>query len=179
MRVLMGVIKDRHGTYYARKTVPAKPEGLRTAVACELNKGKAAQSDLKKSLGTKDAREANVRAKPVLMDFDRIIARARARLAESAAPLVKRSSLSDIEIKRMAEYLYADTLARDARYRATGREELKRQYAEAVRLHGHLDPPHVPHDEWPVYGLRRQVYEDNKEAALRYPAPSQAEGCDG
>ncbi|MGY4463937.1 hypothetical protein ACVWYI_007897 [Bradyrhizobium sp. LB13.1] len=29
MRVLMGVIKDRHNTYYALKTVPAKPKGLR------------------------------------------------------------------------------------------------------------------------------------------------------
>lgn len=166
VRVLMGVIKDRHGTYYARKTVPAKPERLRAAVALELNNGKAVQSHLKKSLGTKDVREANIRAKPVLMEFDRIIARATARLADNAAPLVKRKSLSDIEIKRMAEYLYADTMARDERYRATGREELKRQYAEAVRLHGPLDPPHIPHEEWPPYGIHLQVYAANKDMAL-------------
>jgi hypothetical protein len=69
MRVLMGVIKDRHGTYYARKTVPAKPEALRAAVALVLNNGKAVQSHLKKSLGTKDVREANIRAKPVLAEL--------------------------------------------------------------------------------------------------------------
>ena len=61
VRVLMGVIKDRHGTYYARKTVPAKPAGLRAAVALELDNGKPAQSHLKRSLGTKDVRDANVR----------------------------------------------------------------------------------------------------------------------
>lgn len=166
MRVLMGVIKDRHGTYYARKTVPAKPERLRAAVALVLNNGKAVQSHLKKSLGTKDVREANIRAKPVLAEFDRLIAKAKANLTANEAPLVKRTSLSDIEIKRMAEYLYADTMARDARYRATGREERKRLYEEAVRRHGPIEPPLIPHDEWPPYGLHGQVYEDNKEAAL-------------
>ena len=37
VRVLMGVIKDRHGTYYARKTIPSKPEGLQAAVARVLD----------------------------------------------------------------------------------------------------------------------------------------------
>src|SRR6476661_8512187 len=101
----MGVIKDRHGTYYARKTVPAKPTGLRAAVALELGTGKPAQSHLKRSLGTKDVRDANVRAKPVLAEFDRIIARAKARLAATTAPL--RTSLSDTEIKIITEYFYA------------------------------------------------------------------------
>jgi hypothetical protein len=86
VRVLMGVIKDRHGTYYARKTVPAKPAGLRAAVALELDNGKPAQSHLKRSLGTKDIREANVRAKPVLAEFDRIIAKAKSRLAANTRP---------------------------------------------------------------------------------------------
>ena len=116
VRILMGVIKDRHGTWCARKTVPEKPEGLQAAVARELNNGKAVQKHLKRSLGTKDLREANIRAKPVLAEFDRIIARAKGRLTESARPLAKRASLSDTEIKRMAEYLYADTLTRDALY---------------------------------------------------------------
>ncbi|MGY3546501.1 hypothetical protein ACVWZ4_001893 [Bradyrhizobium sp. USDA 4472] len=56
MRVLMGVIEDRHNTYYALKTVPAKPMGLRAAVALELKNGKTAQANLKRSLGTKDLR---------------------------------------------------------------------------------------------------------------------------
>ncbi|WP_407193471.1 tyrosine-type recombinase/integrase [Bradyrhizobium sp. STM 3566] len=139
---------------------------MQAAVARELNNGKAVQKHLKRSLGTKDLREANIRAKPVLAEFDRIIARATARLKESGAPLAKRTSLSETEVTRMAEYLYADTLTRDAQFRATGREQRKREYEEAVGLQGHLDPPRIPHDEWPAYGLHRQVYEDNKEAAL-------------
>ncbi|MET4312840.1 site-specific integrase [Bradyrhizobium sp. RT4b] len=166
MRVLMGVIKDRHNTYYALKTVPAKPKGLRAAVALELSNGKASQANLKRSLGTKDIREANIRAKPVLAEFDRIIGRARARLAGSATPLVKRTNLSDIEIKRMAEYLYADTMSRDACYRATGRAVRKRDYEEAVRRFGSTDPEHIPDNEWPAYGVHRQVAEENKAFAL-------------
>jgi hypothetical protein len=64
VRVLMGVIKDRHGTYYARKTVPVKPAGLRVAVARELDNGKAVQAHLKRSLGTKDRRPGSERGKP-------------------------------------------------------------------------------------------------------------------
>ena len=118
VRVLMGVIKDRHGTYYARKTVPAKPTGLRAAVALELGTDKPAQSHLKRSLGTKDVRDANVRAKPVLAEFDRIIAKAKARLVATTAPL--RTSLSDTEIKRITEYFYAYELGADEDLRTEG-----------------------------------------------------------
>jgi hypothetical protein len=69
-RALMNLIKDRHGTYGAQKKVPAP---LQAAVAQVLGNGKARQAYLKKSLGTKDLKAANVRAKPVLMEFDRII----------------------------------------------------------------------------------------------------------
>ena len=48
MRVLMGLIKDRHGTYYARKKVP---KALEAAVARVLANGKLRQPWLKKSLG--------------------------------------------------------------------------------------------------------------------------------
>ncbi|MBR0869787.1 hypothetical protein JQ633_05415 [Bradyrhizobium tropiciagri] len=130
MRVLMGVIKDRHGTYCVRKTVPEKPKGLQAAVARELDNGKSAQKHLKRSLGTKSLREANIRAKPVLVEFDRIIARAKARLAESTAPLIKRTSLNDTEIKRMAEWVYAKALAWDERIRFGGRDEQARIRAE-------------------------------------------------
>ena len=58
------------------------------------------------------------------------------------------------------------THSEEVQYRNTGREQRKREYEEAVRLHGPLDPPHVPHEEWPAYGIHRQVYKDNKEAAL-------------
>jgi hypothetical protein len=37
MRLLMGIVRDRHGTYYARKKVPPR---LQEAVARVLNNGK-------------------------------------------------------------------------------------------------------------------------------------------
>jgi hypothetical protein len=55
MRALMGLIKDRHGTYFAQQKVP---ERLRAAVARYLGNGKAKQVYQKKSLGTKDLRTA-------------------------------------------------------------------------------------------------------------------------
>jgi len=73
MRVLMGLIKNEHGVYCARKKVPAQ---LQEAVAALLGGNKHKQTWLQKSLGTKELREANVRAKPVLMEFDAILARA-------------------------------------------------------------------------------------------------------
>ena len=96
----MGLHKDRHGTYYARKRVP---QGLQEAVAGVLDNGKSRQVWLKRSLGTKALTEANVRGKPVQMEFDRIIAQAEAQLKERPV----RTSLSNIEIKRVAEYFYA------------------------------------------------------------------------
>jgi integrase len=135
----MGVIKDRHGTYYARKTVPAKPTGLRKAVALELGTPKPAQSHLKRSLGTKDVRDANVRAKPVLAEFDRIIAKAKARLSATTVPVVKRTSLNDTEIKRMAEYVYATALKEDEALRFSGRLELIGPHGENVNADAHGD----------------------------------------
>ncbi|QIG96819.1 MULTISPECIES: DUF6538 domain-containing protein [unclassified Bradyrhizobium] len=155
----MGVIKDRHGTYCA--TVPEKPKGLQAAVARELNNGKAAQKHLKRSLGTKDLREANIRAKPVLAEFDRIIAKAKARLAAAIMPTIKRTSLNDTEIKRMAEYVYAKALAWDERVRFGGRDEMERLEAEHLRLEGTpLGPWAVPYEQWPQRGVPRSVFED-------------------
>jgi hypothetical protein len=51
MRLLMGILRDRHGTYYARKKVPPH---LQEALARVLNNGKSHQVWLKRSLGTKD-----------------------------------------------------------------------------------------------------------------------------
>jgi hypothetical protein len=87
----MNVSKDRHGTYYAIKQVP---KHLRKAVARVRNNGKARQTWLKRSLRTKDVEQANRTAKPVLIEFDRILAQAEALQAEQ--PL--RSELSAREI---------------------------------------------------------------------------------
>jgi putative ABC transport system substrate-binding protein len=85
MRALMGLIKDRHGTYYAQRKVP---ERLQEAVARFLNSDKPKQVFLKKSLGTKVLREANVAATHVLADFNRTLARRREFIAGTAALLI-------------------------------------------------------------------------------------------
>ena len=96
MRALMGLIKDRNGTYYAQRRVP---ERLQEAVARVLNSGRDRQVFLKKSLGTKGLKAANVAATHVLASFDRTLADAEALLKER--PVIP--SLTDAQIKRMAE----------------------------------------------------------------------------
>jgi hypothetical protein len=83
---------------------------------------------LKVSLGTKSLKEANVRAKLVLGDFDRTLREAEALLAQSKQITPLRTTLNDAEIKRMAEYVYAKTLAWDERVRF-GRDEWRRMAA--------------------------------------------------
>jgi len=113
MRAIMGIVKNRHGTYEARKKVPKRLEG---ATATVLGVSKQRQSWLKKSLGTKDVREAKIRAKPVLMEFDRTLARAEALIVERPV----RASLTQAEIDRMAELHYAKVLADDEEQRREG-----------------------------------------------------------
>jgi integrase len=114
----MGLIKDRHGTYCAQQKVPAR---LQAAVAQVLGNGKARQVYLKKSLGTKDLKAANVRAKPVLAGFDRVIRDATAIASQAPAPPAMRSSLNAAEIQRMSEALYGKLLADDEAFRFGGR----------------------------------------------------------
>jgi len=117
VRVLMGVIRDRKtGIYHARKKVPRH---LETAVAQLVGSDHPKLSWLKKSLRTRDFRRANIAAKPVLAEFDRILARAEA-LAKTTP---RRSDLSEREIKQMADYLFASILAEDDALRAEAREE--------------------------------------------------------
>lgn len=163
MRVLMGVIRDRHGTYCAQQKVPEK---LQVAVARVLDNGKAAQKYLKRSLGTKDPREANIRAKPVLAEFDRIIAKAKARVANAHTPTIKRTSLNAAEIARMAEWVYAEVLAWDERFRFGGRDEMKRMEAELLRLEGTVEPPLIPDEQWPLRGMPVEVFQENHEELL-------------
>jgi integrase len=113
VRALMGTMKDRHGTYYARVRVP---ERLQVAVARVLDQGKERQGFLKKSLSTKDLKEANIRAKPVLAGFDRVFGEAEQLLA--ARPM--RESLNATEIKRLTEIYYASMLDTDETVRREG-----------------------------------------------------------
>jgi integrase len=137
----MGLIKDRHGTYYARKKVP---KGLEAAVPRVLANGKPRQSWLKKSLGTKSPHEANIRAKPVLMEFDRIIESARDLLKEQST----RTSLTRVEIARMAAFYYATLLGNDAAARREARQI-------AAKFQNANSPP----VSTPAYGLTDDQFE--------------------
>ena len=99
-----------HGTYCAQQKAPAR---LQAAVAQVLGNGKLRQAYLKKSLGTKDLKIANVRAKPVLAGFDRVFRDASAIASQAVAPPAKRTSLNAAEIARMSEALYGKLLADD------------------------------------------------------------------
>lgn len=97
----MGLMKSRHGTYYAQRKVP---ERLQEAVARVLNTGRDRQVFLKKSLGTK-----KLKATHVLAGFDRTLADAEALLKER--PVIP--TINNAQIKRMAESYYAAMLAND------------------------------------------------------------------
>ena len=166
MRALMGLIKDRHGTYCAQQKVPEKPKGLQAAVARLLGKGKPRQAFLKKSLGTKDLREANVRAKPVLAGFDQIMRQARALLAEGIREPLLRESLNPTEIARIAEHVYGTTLAWDERFRFGGREELRRTESEVRVLlteGQELEPLKYPYASLPPQGMSMAQLKDTRE----------------
>jgi hypothetical protein len=127
MRALMGLVKDRNGTYYAQRKVP---ERLQEAVARVLSSGRDRQVFLKKSLGTKNLKSANVAAIHVLADFNRTLADAEALLKER--PVVP--SLTDAQIKRMVESYYASVLADDEEERreGTGSEPLFQSIAKQL-----------------------------------------------
>src|SRR5215475_13739520 len=118
MRRLMGVIKDRHGTYYAQQRVP---EPLQAAVARVLGSNKPRQVFLKKSLGTKVPKEASIRSKIIQVGFDQILKRASDLIAPQDVPPTNRQSLNSAEIVRMAETFFGQLLAEDDERRFGGR----------------------------------------------------------
>ncbi len=122
------------------------------------------QKHLKRSLRTKEPREANIRAKLVLAEFDRIIGKAKALIAARSTPTIKRTNLNDTEIARVAEHVYASELMFDERVRFGGRDEMKRMEAEHLRLKGEtIGPWAIPYEQWPRYGMPLQVLQENLE----------------
>jgi hypothetical protein len=61
-----GRFEEKDGVYCVRKKVPAK---LEQAISKVLGNGRPRVAWLKRSLRTKDLREANIRAKPVLVEI--------------------------------------------------------------------------------------------------------------
>src|SRR4051812_14945235 len=162
MRTMPYLIKNSSDVWCVQRKVP---ELLQAAVARVLGSKKQTQKYLKKSLGTKDRREANRRATHALADLDRTLREAEAltrqQPSKPTAPL--RTTLNDAEIKRMGEYVYAKTLAWDERIRF-GRDEFKRIEAEHIRLEGgSIGPLATPYDELPPHGLTPAMLKENRE----------------
>jgi integrase len=158
MRISMGIIRNNYGVFHLRKKVPKK---LEEAVALVTGAEKARTAWLKKTLGTKDRKAAKVRAVPVLMEFDRILAQAEALSA--VRPL--RTSLSEKEIERIAQYHFAAVLAEDDEMRrdGTGSEPLFQSIARQLADAGieFQTPFHI--GAAPEYGLSER--EMQKHAA--------------
>ncbi|HSR76228.1 MAG TPA: DUF6538 domain-containing protein, partial [Xanthobacteraceae bacterium] len=112
----MSLFRNEHGVWCVRKKVP---KTLEQAVAIVLGNGKKRQPWLQRSLRTKDKREAQRLAPPVLMEFDRILADAEALIAER--PL--RTTLDRREIERIADFFYTSELAGDEETRREGGSE--------------------------------------------------------
>jgi integrase len=131
VRLGMGLIKNEHGVYHVRRKVP---KHLEQATATVMGVSKPRVSWLKETLGTKDEKQARVRAKPVMMKFDGTLAKAEAWLVEHPV----RTELTEAEIKRIADYFYAYELCADEELRADGVgddplfADIHRQLTEAV-----------------------------------------------
>jgi hypothetical protein len=97
------LIKNPAGTWCVQRKVPGK---LQAAVALILGGKRSTQVYLKKSLATKDRREATRRAPHALADIERTL-REAAALTQVKPQAAVRTTLTDSEIKRMAEYVYA------------------------------------------------------------------------
>jgi integrase len=165
MRAMMGLIKDRHGTYYVQRKVP---ERLQEAVARVLNSDKPKQVFLKKSLGTKVLRAANVAATHIIADFNRTLASAEALLKERPVT----SSLTDAQIKRMSESYYALLLAADEeeRQEGTGSEPIFQSIAQQLAAEGVEFKTPFKVGELPEAGLSdREVFK--REHALSETLP--------
>jgi integrase len=162
----MGLNKNRHGTYEARKKVP---QHLEEGVARVLENGKAKQVWLKRSLATKDHTEAKRRVKAVQIEFDRILERAQKLLAER--PL--RDTISEAEIKLIADRHYAEMLHLDdeeAR-EGTGRDEFVRSIAKQLDDAGiEYDLPIPPSEHAPDYGLSDSEFR-KRTADLQWELP--------
>jgi hypothetical protein len=149
--------------YYAQRKVP---ERLQAAVPRVLKNGKRRQVFLKRSLGTKVLRQANISIKPVLIAFDRILR--EAETLENSKPPV-RATLSAPEIVHMAEYVYGTALQWDERIRVGARDELRRMLAwvhkEAIAEGedpADLKPAHA-YETLPQYGLSAEQLAENRE----------------
>jgi integrase len=109
----LGLVQNEHGVWCVRRKVPKR---LEEEVARVQGASKSRQQWLKRSLRTKDEKRARLLAKPVMIEFDRVLAQAEALLIEHPV----RTSLTEAEIKQISDYFYALQLREDEELRAEG-----------------------------------------------------------
>jgi hypothetical protein len=105
------LIQNDAGTWCVQRKVP---EGLQKAVATSLGNGKTVQKYWRKSLGTKDRREATRRAVHALAEFEGLLKTAEALIQRRDRVPTMRPSLSAAEIMRMAQHPAASFDGRSA-----------------------------------------------------------------
>jgi integrase len=167
MAVSMGLVKNEHGVWVVRVKVPPR---LQEAVARVFDNGKARQTWLQKTTGTKNKAEAKRIAIDILAEFNKTLAEAKTLLAER--PL--RTALSQAEIDRIAEFHYASTLAADEDFTTDGHqadEDLVHSVADQLTAAGvEYDMPASLDGQRPPYGLtNRQVTKREAELAWYLP----------
>jgi hypothetical protein len=166
---MSSVSKNRHGVYYVRKEVPKR---LEQPTAEFLGSGKSRQIFLKRTLDTKDLREANIRAKPVLIEFDRILAQAEALTVQR--PM--RITLEKREIEQITNYFFAHQLAMDDEDRREGgSEQLFQSRAQQLSAAGiEYKTEYMVGDE-PEFGLsEREMQKRAETVAWTLPPARQA-----
>jgi hypothetical protein len=164
MIVGMGLIENEHGVWCARVRVK---KHLREAVVRLLGKrGKDGQTYLQQSLRTKDKAEAKRRLPAVLIQFNETLKNAEALIAPEPV-LPPRTTLSKVEIERLAQEIYAKTLSDDERFRFGGRkfheEVLELARRELEQEGRELGPPMFPLESIPEHGWSREQLELQRE----------------
>jgi hypothetical protein len=169
MRVSMSLVQNEHSVWCVRKKVP---KTLEQAVATVLSNGKKRQPWLQRSLRTKDKAEAKRLAPPVPIEFDRILADAEALLAER--PL--RTALDRREIKRIADFFYANELAVDEETRrAGGSEALFQDIAKQLTEAGVTFETPYAIGSVPEFGLSaREMHKIDQAVEIVLPAAQRA-----
>jgi hypothetical protein len=84
MRSMPYLIQHPSGVFYAQRKVPDR---LQVSAARVTKSTRPRLVFLKRSLGTKDRKQANISIKPVLIDFDRIIREAEALEKSKPVPV--------------------------------------------------------------------------------------------
>ena len=137
-------------------------KGLEEAVGRVVGDGKRRVSWLQRSLGTKDGRQANTAALPILMEFDATLAKAAALLN----PLPKRETLSACEIDTIAQYHYATILEEDEEVRrdGSGSEEVRLTVAKQLVEAGVAASSGFPFEAPRAFGLSERELTHSKNA---------------